>query len=267
MHPYVFLPVCGAGLVEIERTFPWSSYRSRGPRGSAVCPLRWCRLEPHSNSQYQGLLGSLGTPVYNHLPISTIKEHLWGPALFLPPPWGSLSHGPWGGPLAALFQLWDEVAPPPGEMLLLWGSTTFQNPFCSRSCSGQLSVFLGCWIFLAAFIGPWLCLATSQDGLGCPLELAKHPSQNTEGSTSVLATPSETSFPQCPPTRSTLSRIPSISSKVPLGSVKVWSLSHESCGDSKTFGNRRRRWHPTAVLLPGKSRGRRSLVGCSPWGR
>ena len=29
---------------------------------------------------------------------------------------------------------------------------------------------------------------------------------------------------------------------------------------------RRRRWHPTPVLLPGKSRGRRSLVGCSPWG-
>ena len=24
-------------------------------------------------------------------------------------------------------------------------------------------------------------------------------------------------------------------------------------------------WHPTPVLLPGKSRGRRSLVGCSPW--
>ena len=25
-------------------------------------------------------------------------------------------------------------------------------------------------------------------------------------------------------------------------------------------------WHPTPVLLPGKSHGRRSLVGCSPWG-
>ena len=24
--------------------------------------------------------------------------------------------------------------------------------------------------------------------------------------------------------------------------------------------------HPTPVLLPGKSHGRRSLVGCSPWG-
>ena len=28
----------------------------------------------------------------------------------------------------------------------------------------------------------------------------------------------------------------------------------------------RRQWHPTPVLLPGKSYGRRSLVGCSPWG-
>ena len=26
------------------------------------------------------------------------------------------------------------------------------------------------------------------------------------------------------------------------------------------------RWHPTPVLLPGKSHGQRSLVGCGPWG-
>ena len=29
----------------------------------------------------------------------------------------------------------------------------------------------------------------------------------------------------------------------------------------------RRQWHPTPVLLPRKSHGWRSLVGCSPWGR
>ena len=29
----------------------------------------------------------------------------------------------------------------------------------------------------------------------------------------------------------------------------------------------RRQWHPTPVLLHGKSHGWRSLVGCSPWGR
>ena len=46
------------------------------------------------------------------------------------------------------------------------------------------------------------------------------------------------------------------------------------CGLSSTclFVNiqlhfRRRQWHPTPVLLPGKSHGQRSLVGCSPWGR
>ena len=32
-------------------------------------------------------------------------------------------------------------------------------------------------------------------------------------------------------------------------------------------GTQRRQWHPTPVLLPGKSHGRRSLVGCTPWDR
>ena len=31
--------------------------------------------------------------------------------------------------------------------------------------------------------------------------------------------------------------------------------------------SQRRQWHPTPVLLPWKSHGRRSLVGCNPWGR
>ena len=32
------------------------------------------------------------------------------------------------------------------------------------------------------------------------------------------------------------------------------------------FRLRRKQGHPTLALLPGKSHGRRSLVGCSPWG-
>ena len=40
-------------------------------------------------------------------------------------------------------------------------------------------------------------------------------------------------------------------------------LSRLSTASSSTW---RRRWHPTPGLLPGKSHGRRSLVGCSPWG-
>ena len=31
------------------------------------------------------------------------------------------------------------------------------------------------------------------------------------------------------------------------------------------YSIRRRQWHPTPVLLPGKSHGQRSLVDCSPW--
>ena len=31
-------------------------------------------------------------------------------------------------------------------------------------------------------------------------------------------------------------------------------------------GSWRRQWQPTPLLVPGKSHGRRSLVGCSPWG-
>ena len=36
---------------------------------------------------------------------------------------------------------------------------------------------------------------------------------------------------------------------------------------SSSLSAQRRQWHPTPVLVPGKSHGRRSLVGCSPWGR
>ena len=35
---------------------------------------------------------------------------------------------------------------------------------------------------------------------------------------------------------------------------------------SSHMSQQRRRWHPTPVLLPGKSHRQRSLVGYSPWG-
>ena len=40
-------------------------------------------------------------------------------------------------------------------------------------------------------------------------------------------------------------------------------LYRDLAGPNQEF--RRRQWHPTPVLLPGKSHGQRSLVGCSPW--
>ena len=43
-----------------------------------------------------------------------------------------------------------------------------------------------------------------------------------------------------------------------------WWLSGK---ESACCRRRRRQWHPTPVLLPGKSHGRRTLVDLSPWGR
>ena len=42
---------------------------------------------------------------------------------------------------------------------------------------------------------------------------------------------------------------------------------HLTCFETHYRLLQRRQWQPTPVLLPGKSHGRRSLVGCSPWGR
>ena len=49
-------------------------------------------------------------------------------------------------------------------------------------------------------------------------------------------------------------------SKLSFFQMKAWF-------EVPTPWNQRRQWHPTPVLLPGKSLGRRNLVGCSPWGR
>ena len=46
--------------------------------------------------------------------------------------------------------------------------------------------------------------------------------------------------------------------------VKPASLTSSELA-SEVFTTRRRQWHPTPVLLLGKSHGRRSLMGCSPW--
>ena len=45
---------------------------------------------------------------------------------------------------------------------------------------------------------------------------------------------------------------------------QVVFLEYLGCTKHYTW---RRQLHPTPVLLPGKSHGHRSLVGCSPWGR
>ena len=53
--------------------------------------------------------------------------------------------------------------------------------------------------------------------------------------------------------------------------IEVWGRARVRPGE-RELGNistkvRRRQWHPTPVLLPGKSHGQRSLVGYRPWSR
>ena len=58
------------------------------------------------------------------------------------------------------------------------------------------------------------------------------------------------------------SNLPSPDSAPSLGVSECWSLS--ACPFARLQGLF---WHPTPVLLPGKSHGPRTVVGCSPWGR
>ena len=52
------------------------------------------------------------------------------------------------------------------------------------------------------------------------------------------------------------------------GVAQNWTrLKRLSSSSSSSREYRRRQGHPTPVLLPGKSHGQRSLMGCSPWGR
>ena len=53
----------------------------------------------------------------------------------------------------------------------------------------------------------------------------------------------------------------------PITAYGHWLLATLSLEISKVCCNSwRRHWHPTPVLLPGKSHGQRNLIGCSPWG-
>ena len=64
---------------------------------------------------------------------------------------------------------------------------------------------------------------------------------------------------------SSLLKIIYMSSRICLGKSLSMSIGNPFVSALKPF--QFCQWHPTPVLLPGKSHGWRSLVGCSPWGR
>ena len=55
-------------------------------------------------------------------------------------------------------------------------------------------------------------------------------------------------------------------SKAKFACYSRWFLTSYFC-IPVPYNDQRRQWHPTPVLLPDKSHGRRSLVGCSSWGQ
>ena len=63
------------------------------------------------------------------------------------------------------------------------------------------------------------------------------------------------------------------SSYLPNPGIELTSVTTTCVGECLFFfslplalSGRRRQWHPNPGPLPGKSHGRRSLVGCGPWG-
>ena len=68
-----------------------------------------------------------------------------------------------------------------------------------------------------------------------------------------------------------------IMGRIYIVNTRLWSFKFKNFTMLETFKFKnstmlktplcwRRQWHPILVLLPGKSHGWRSLVGCSPWG-
>ena len=64
-----------------------------------------------------------------------------------------------------------------------------------------------------------------------------------------------------------LSHPSKLSQRAKLGTLCYIATSHLLSISHSSIYIRRRQWHPTPGLLPGKSHGQRSLVGCSPCGR
>ena len=118
-----------------------------------------------------------------------------------------------------------------------------------------------CWALSRAqlFVTPWtvptklLCPWNSPDkntGMGCHFLL-----QGiflTQGSNQLSCTEAD-SLPSEPPGK--CPKLKTSKSKISEAKLRKSRLSVQ-----------RRQWHPTPVFLPGESHGRRSLVGCSPWG-
>ena len=102
-------------------------------------------------------------------------------------------------------------------------------------------------------------LAEYQANSKHPRNVTYYPSSYDSGS---VGGAQKTVWPVAVCILSLLAQQPFLYGTIP-SSICVDPVQHLRVG---RVNHRRRQWHPTPVLLPGKSHGRRSLVGCSPWG-
>ena len=125
---------------------------------------------------------------------------------------------------------------------------------CMLSCFSHIQLFAILWTFLCPYDSPG-----KNPGVGCHTLLQgifPHPPRDG----THICLPQAGSLSLRPPGRPNTC----IYNCDSLAQHLSWEYALFHCCYS--CQSRRRQWHPTPVLLPGKSHGWRSPEGCSPWG-
>ena len=137
-----------------------------------------------------------------------------------------------------LFSLQSLSPVPPFRPHVLYHARLLCPPLFPRLCSDSCPLSRWCYLTISSIHAPFsFCLQSFPTSRSFPVsQLFASRGQSIRASASVTVLPMN------------------IQGWFPLG-LTIYILFQ------------RRRWQPTPVLLPGKSHGRRSLLGYSPWGR
>ena len=125
------------------------------------------------------------------------------------------------------------------------------------------------WVFLGSFQSTASVLALMARYLLC---IFKHRVYVSYSAAALLGSGPTVFTARCSGSLSSQCRTPRLGNSVWCSDLSLFGKSLCDCDDLSvcelsTRACWRRKWQPTQVLLPGKSHGWRSLVGCSPWGR
>ena len=125
------------------------------------------------------------------------------------------------------------------------------------------------WVFLGSFQSTASVLALRAWYFLC---IFKHRVYVSYSAAALLWSSPTVFTARCSGSLSSQCRTPKLGSSVWCSDLSLFGKSLCDCDylsvcELSTRACRRRKWKPIQVLLPGKSHGQRSLVGCSPWGR